>query len=314
MRSAEIPANEAARLIKLAEYGVLDTPREPAFDALAALAAHVADAPFALVALVDGHRVWFKAAHGIELAEQPRDTSFCAHVVANEVPLVVPDALRDERFSDNPGVINPPYVRFYAGMPLRTPDGFVLGTICVLDQKPRELTAHQRDLLRMLAHQTMDQLEMRRQGHLLRTRQHALQTDLRQSSDEASRLHAILSSANLAIIETSPNGLIREFNAAAERMLGYSAGEVVGLASPLLFHDPGEVAACAKTLSAELGVAIEPGFPTFRAKVEQGRLESEWTYVRKDGTHFPVHLSLSAWRNLAGELAGYMGIASELTR
>jgi PAS domain S-box-containing protein len=205
-------------------------------------------------------------------------------------------------------------VRFYVGMPLRTPDGFVLGTLCVLDQRARELTAHQRDLLRMLAHLTMDQLEMRRQGHMLRTRQHALQVDLRQTSDEASRLHSILASANLSIIETTPAGVIREFNPAAERMMGYQADELVGKATPTLFHDPDEVRARAKELSAELGVTIEPGFQTFVAKAMRGQVdERDWTYIRKDGTRVPVRLSITARHNAAGEIAGFLGIASDLS-
>lgn len=314
MYAPEIPANEPARLLKLAEYGVLDTPRETPFESLVALAAHVAETPIALMAFVDAHRVWFKARLGLDVTEQPRDISFCAHVVSTEVPLIVSDTLLDDRFRDHPLVVSPPHLRFYAGMPLRTPDGFVVGTLCVIDHQPRVLTARQRDLLRMLAHLAMDELEMRRQGHLLRTRQHALQTDLRHTSDEASRLSSILSSANLAIIETTPDGVVREFNPAAERVLGYSAAEVVGRSSPMLFHDADELAARAKELTAELGVPIAPNFETFRARVERGRPdEREWTWVSKSGRRVPVHLSLSVRRDLAGQIAGYMGIASDLS-
>ncbi|MDP1829287.1 MAG: GAF domain-containing protein [Archangium sp.] len=314
MKTPEIPANEPARLLKLAEYGVLDTPRETAFDSLVALAANLADVPIALVAFVDAHRVWFKARLGLDVVEQPRELSFCAHVVATEVPLIVPDTLLDERFRDHPMVLNPPHLRFYVGMPLRTPDGFVLGTLCVLDVKPRTLTAAQRDLLRMLAHLAMDELEMRRQGHLLRSRQHALQSDLRHTSDEASRLASILSNAAVAIIETTPDGVIREFNPAAERMLGYTAAEVVGRHSPMIFHDPAELAARANELTVELGVPVQPNFEAFRARVERGmRDEHEWTWLSKDGRRVPVHLSLSARRDVAGQVAGYMGIASDQT-
>lgn len=314
MYAPEIPANEPARLLKLAEYGVLDTPREMPFDSLVALAAHVAEAPIALMAFVDAHRVWFKARLGLDVSEQPRDLSFCAHVVSTEVPLIVPDTLLDDRFRDHPLVVSPPHLRFYAGMPLRTPDGFVVGTLCVIDHQPRELTAHQRDLLRMLAHLAMDELEMRRQGHLLRIRQHALQNDLRHTSDEASRLSSILSNAAVAIIECTPDGVIREFNPAAERLLGYTAAEVVGRHSPLLFHDPAELAARAQELTAELGVPIEPGLAAARTKAERGLTdEREWTLLRKDGGRVAVHLSMTARRDAAGQLAGIMGIASDQT-
>ncbi len=313
-RPPEIPVNEQARLLKLGEYQVLDTAPEPSFDALTALTAYVAGTRMALVSLVDAHRVWFKSRHGIDVTEQSRDTSFCAHVVANEVHLLVPDATLDPRFADYPAVTGEPNVRFYVGFPLRTSDGFVLGTLCALDPQPRELTSQQRELLRSLAHLVVDQLEMRRQGLQLRTRQHALQSDLRHTSDEASRLQSILSSASLAIIETNPDGVIREFNPAAERLIGYAADELVGKTTPLVFHDRLEVTARAKELTRELGVLVEPGFGVFKARLERGLTDDrEWIYVRKDGSRFPAHLSLSMRRDLTGEIIGYLGILSDLS-
>lgn len=308
------PGNEQARLLKLDEYQVLDTAPEPSFDAITALTAYVAGTPIALVSLADANRVWFKSHHGMDVTEHPRDTSFCTHVVSSEVHLVVPDASLDPRFADNPDVTGLPHLRFYAGFPLRTADGFVLGTLCALDRQPRELDAEQRELLRSLAHLVVDQLEMRRQGLQLRTRQHALQSDLRHSSDEASRLHSILSSASLAVVETTPDGVIREFNPAAERMLGFCADEVVGKATPLRFHEPAEIVARARALTLELGVLIEPDFSVFKARLDRHVAdEQEWTYVRKNGSRFPVHLWLSARRGLTGEVSGYLGIASDLT-
>lgn len=306
--------NEPARLLKLAEYQVLDTAPEPSFDALTALTAYVTGAKVALVSLVDATRVWFKSHHGSEVSEATRDTSFCTHVVSREVHLVVPDARLDPRFADHPQVVGPPHLRFYAGYPLRTADGFVLGSLCAIDLQPRELSAQQLELMRRLAHLVVDELEMRRQGLQLRTRQHALQNDLRHTSDEAARLHSILSSASLAIVETSPEGVIREFNPAAERLFGYSAEEVVGKTTPILIHDPAEVARRAKELSVELGVEIAPGFGVFKARLDRGiRDEREWLYVRKDGTRFPAQLSLSVRHDVAGEVAGYLGIISDLT-
>jgi GAF domain-containing protein len=314
MKTPETPANEQARLLKLREYQVLDTPPEPSFDALTALAAHVTGAPIAVVSLVDFDRQWFKSRHGLEQVQTPRSCSLCAHVVASEVALVVPDALLDERFADNPLVTEEPRVRFYAGMPLRTPDGFVLGTLSVMDREPRQLSAAQRELLRMLSHLAVDELEMRRQSLQLRHRQHLLQSELRNTSELASRLQSILASANMSIIETTPDGVIREFNPAAERLLGYSADEVVGKATPALFHDQDEVAARAKALTAELGVLIEPGFGTMVAIPQRGTAdERDWTHVRKDGSRVPVHLSVTARRDAAGQIAGYLGIASDLS-
>ncbi|MDP3505635.1 MAG: PAS domain S-box protein [Myxococcales bacterium] len=314
MKPAPIPANDAARLQKLRDYDVLDTPPEPAFDALTALAAHIAGVPIALVSLVDVDRQWFKSRYGLEAPQTPRDVSFCGHVVAAEVPLVVPDAHLDARFADNPLVTGGPHVRFYAGVPLRTPDGFVLGTLCAIDQQARVLTSEQQALLTMLAQQVVDQLELRRQGQLLRARQASLHEELRQTAELASRLQSILGSANLGIIETTPAGVIREFNAAAERMLGYSAAELVGTMSPAIFHVVDEVVARARELTAELGLPIEPGFDAFIAKARLGVAdERDWTYVRKGGARFPVHLSITARRDAAGEITGYMGIASDVS-
>jgi signal transduction histidine kinase len=314
MKKPGVPANEAERLNKLRQYEILDTPPELAFDDLTALAAHIADVPIALVSLVDADRQWFKSRYGLEAPQTPRDVSFCGHVVQSGVPLLVHDAQTDERFGDNPLVTGEPHVRFYAGVPLRTWDGYVLGTLCTIDHQPRELTAKQRELLGMLAQQVVDQLELRRQTLQLRARQAILQTDLRETSDVASRLQSILASANVSIIETTPDGTIREFNAAAERMLGYTPREVVGKSTPALIHDAAEVRARAQELTAELGVPVEPGFDAFVAKARSaGADEREWTYVRKDGSRFPVHLSITPRRDARGEVIGYMGIASDIS-
>ncbi|MDP3232739.1 MAG: response regulator [Myxococcales bacterium] len=308
------PANEVARLQKLRQYRVLDTLPEPGFDALTALAAHIVGVPIALVSLVDTDRQWFKSRYGLDAPETPRDVSLCGHVVASEVPLVVSDAHLDGRFADNPLVTGEPRLRFYAGVPLRTPDGFVLGTLCAIDREARQLSPHQEELLALLARQVVDQLELRRHALLLEANQERLQSELRKTHDVASRLQSILASSNLSIIETTPTGMIREFNAAAERMLGYPADEIVGKTSPAMFHVLDEVVTRAAELTKELGVTIEPGFEAFIAKARLGSAdERDWTYVRKDGTHFPVHLSITARRALSGEVTGYIGIAGDIS-
>ena len=132
------PDNEDSRLLALRSYVVLDTEPEPAFDALARIAARVLGVPIALVSLVDADRQWFKARYGLDVRETSRDISFCGHVVANDERLVVPDAQVDSRFVDNPLVVGEPRVRFYAGVPLRAPQGEVLGTLCAIDHAPRQ--------------------------------------------------------------------------------------------------------------------------------------------------------------------------------
>ena len=162
MLTPPTPADEAARLLALERYRVLDTPAEEAFDRITRLAAAHLGVPIALVSLVDGHRQWFKSRHGLEAAETRREVAFCAHAILGNDVFVVEDAATDPRFSDNPLVMGAPYVRFYAGAPLRTGDGYNLGTLCVIDHRPGNFTAAQRAFLADLAHIAIDQLELRR--------------------------------------------------------------------------------------------------------------------------------------------------------
>ena len=148
---APIPDDETQRLAALKALGVLDTPPEDRFDRATRLAAALFNVPVALVSLVDEDRQWFKSCFGVEICETPREASFCAHAIAARSMLVVPDALADERFRDNPMVASGPRVRFYAGAPLRTPDGHLVGTLCILDVRPRDLSEAERGLLLDLA-------------------------------------------------------------------------------------------------------------------------------------------------------------------
>ncbi|WP_052401245.1 sensor histidine kinase [Muricoccus aerilatus] len=159
---------ERERLAALLRYDILDTPREADFDDIVAIASEVCGAPIALVSLVDADRQWFKARHGVGLSATPLDGAFCPHSFPDKELLVVPDATRDPRFRDSPLVTGPLGIRFYAGAPLVTPDGFALGTVCVIDTKPRELTEAQARTLRALARQVITLLELRRalrRGH-----------------------------------------------------------------------------------------------------------------------------------------------------
>lgn len=159
---ASKPENEAARLEALGRYDILDTLPETAFDDITHLAARICEAPVALVSLVDAARQWFKSKVGLEISETPLDRSFCAHALLQSEFLHVPDTRRDARFADNPLVIGPPHLRFYAGQTLVNAEGHPLGALCVLDYVPRALTDTQQETLRVLGRQVMAQLELRR--------------------------------------------------------------------------------------------------------------------------------------------------------
>lgn len=154
--------SEAARLAALAGYRILDTPRERDFDDVAALASEICGTPIAVVNLIADGRQFFKAEVGLGVRETPLETSFCATAILEEEFLVVPDATRDPRFQGNPLVTGEPGLRFYAGALLKTQDGHAIGTVCVLDVVPRDLTGLQERTLRVLARQVMKQLELRR--------------------------------------------------------------------------------------------------------------------------------------------------------
>lgn len=544
MKPAPIPANEAERLAALRRYELLDTPPEAEFDEVARLAAHVLGTPIALVSLIDTDRQWFKARYGLEAPQTPRDVSFCGHVVADGTTLLVPDARADARFVDNPLVTGEPRVGFYVGAPLRTPDGYLLGTLCAIDHAPRNVSAEQIELLQLLGRQVVTTLEGRRRAkeasayrqlldsglacsagldgrfktlspawaellgfsidelvgrplielvhaddveqtraqlrslekdgrfvafqnrfvhrrgatrwllwHAVLDRSdgsmHASAVDLtplklgelslRESEarhrtlvdhltdgvvtidqrgiirqvnpatrdifgysdsellgqnvsiltppptrdrhdgylqrylaggtprivgsrrelvgqrkdgtpvplelavneivlqDEkffvgvvrditmrqknAAQLHAvlgmqraILDGASYGIVSSDVDGVIRSFNRAAERLLGYSAEELVGKLTPAVFCLQSEVEQRARELSVELGRQLSPGFEVLVAKARSGAVdENEWTGVRKDGTTVPVLLSVSALRDAAGEVNGFLGIAADLT-
>ena len=161
-------ANEPARLRALRAYHILDTDPEQVFDDLTLLATQVCGTPIALITLVDENRQWFKSKIGLDVQETARNISFCAHAIEQPGLFVVPDTLTDGRFRDNPMVVNEPHIRFYAGAPLLTRDGDPLGTICVVDSRPRTLTDDQRAALNALRRQAETQLELRRKLDELR--------------------------------------------------------------------------------------------------------------------------------------------------
>ena len=195
-------AGEADRLAALRRYRILDTEPEQRFDDLVLLASHVCGAPMAAITLIDSDRQWFKARLGVSVSQTSRDVAFCAHAIQQRELFVVPDALRDARFRDNPLVRAEPNIRFYAGAPLVTPEGHALGTICVLDREPRVLTDAQKAALEALKRQVIALLELRvsldELAGALAARDQAEQdqdrliAELREALDSVERLSSIM--------------------------------------------------------------------------------------------------------------------------
>ena len=162
---ADIPFDESSRLAALRNCAILDSPPEPAFDRVTQLAAKLFEVPIALVSLIDQDRQWFKSRVGLHIPETPRSMAFCAHAILSDSPLIVPDAAADTRFLDNPLVTAPDGIRFYAGVPILSPDGYPLGTLCVIDNAPRfDWQASQTDCLLQLGAIVMDELRLRVQS------------------------------------------------------------------------------------------------------------------------------------------------------
>lgn len=295
------------RLAALRRLNLSDAVAEPGFDRLTRMAARMLRVPVCLVSLVDDRRQYFKSLVGLGGAagserETPLSHSFCQHVVTSGVPLVVNDAMADPRVCENLA-IRDLGVMAYLGCPIRSPDGLVLGSFCVIDGQPRAWTAEDTEMVLEFA-------------GLVET-----EIALRQASSERetalARQRTVLDGTTFSVIATSTEGVIEFFNAGAERMLGYAAEELVGRQTPALIHVAAEVELRAAELSVELGRAVAPGFEVFvaRARELDGEAEErEWTYVCKDGRRVPVLLSVTALRDGAdGSITGFLGVAVDQT-
>ncbi len=256
--------DEAERLAALRRYRVLDTPRERAFDDIVQIAAHVCEAPIAVVNLIEDTRQWFKAEVGLGVRETPLESSFCAHAILQPGLFIIPDTTKDSRFACNPLVAGEPRFRFYAGALLETAEGLPLGTVCVLDTKPRELSPDQARTLEALARQVMTQLELRR---ALAERQTVL--------GERQRLASIVenSSAFIGISDLALRPIY--VNEAGRRLVGLVDLDEACRLSVLDYFDPGELPRVEQEV--------------FPAVAEQGRWTGELTFRHtKTGARIPV--------------------------
>lgn len=223
MQAPQVPGNEAARLIALAAYRLLDTPAESIFDDITALAAGITQAPISLISLVDKKRQWFKSQFGLpNVHETPRDIAFCAHAILQSKPFIVTDALNDARFADNPLVSKPPHIRFYAGIPLITHEGHGLGALCVIDREPRTLSDGQLADLHRLARLVLALFEARANRDLIQDEHSALT-----QSEQRLRMLTDASPAPIGYIDRTQR--YRFVNRAYERWFGRPRESIIGL-------------------------------------------------------------------------------------
>jgi PAS domain S-box-containing protein len=276
--------SEDRRLAALRRLKILDTPASESFDRVTRLAAAALGVPIVLMSLVDERRQWFKSRVGLDASETPRDISFCTHAIAQRSPLVVADAMKDERFATNPLVTGAPNIRFYAGVPLYTHDQHAIGTLCAIDRQPRELDGASLGILgdcALLIEDLIERMEFATHtaGVLeLVSEQERLFTDT-------------FEQAAVGILHTSLSGQMLRINRCASRMLGYSAGELE-LMSFLDITHPADV----------------EGSNTFFDAMRDGTIDDyriEKRYRRKDGSTFWGNVTAALQREHTG-MPGYV--------
>lgn len=282
MTPAAPTSNERERLAALERYEVLDTPAETEFDDLTSLAAHICGTPIALISLVDAHRQWFKSKVGLDATETPREVSFCGHAIQLPHLMEVPNAREDFIFYDNPLVTGEPEIRFYAGMPLATADGQNLGTLCVMDRVPRQLTTVQRDALRRLGRQVMNQMDLR----LTTQRLTAANSELHQMEERA---RLVVEAAPNAMVMVDDKERITLVNSKAEKLFGYSRDELLG--QPVEMLSPIRYRRASPEDVSGFFSAPEPG------SMSGSR---DLTGRRKDGTEVPIEIGLNPLTTSAG--------------
>jgi len=281
MHSVPLPPDEPQRRALLDSLNLLDTAPEPVFDRVTRLAARLLGVPIALFSLVDTDRQWFKSRVGLDAAQTPRDQAFCAHTILGSAPLVVEDAMRDERFRDNPLVLGAPNIRFYAGVPVRTAGGHAIGTLCAIDSRPRALAPEDLQVLEDLADVVTEEVQYRER--------------LGVAQD---RFRSIFELASIGIALVGPGGAWISVNAALCAIVGYSERELLGLTFQDITH-PDDV-------DADVGLLQR----LQRREIDQYQMEKR--YLRKDGSVAWVNLNVSCKFGADGQVDYYVSVVKDI--
>jgi two-component system, cell cycle sensor histidine kinase and response regulator CckA len=277
--AAPLPSNERERLQALRRHAILDTPPEASFDRIARLTARLLKVPIALVSFIDERRQWYKARYDAQWQEVARDSSVCAYTILTDELNIVPDLSRDRRFANYPQVAGPAHLRFYASAPLKSFDGFNIGTLCGIDTQSRDFDPEQQETLSDLAALTADELRLRL----------ALTED---------RLASIVESSADAIVSKSLDGIMTSWNDAASRLFGYAPEEIIGRPGSLLVP-PDRVGEEGKILA--------------QLKRDEAISQFETVRLSKDGRRIDVSLTLSPIRDVNQRIVGTSKIARDIT-
>ncbi len=290
MLEPPLPDNEVRRLRALRELDILDTAPEERFDRLTRIARQVFEVPIALVSLIDANRQWFKSCQGLSATETPRSISFCGHAILQDDIFHIPDALADARFSDNPLVVGEPFIRFYAGAPLSLAKGERVGTLCIIDRRPRTLEAGQLRILRELAdcvQEEFEYLRLREASNVVR--------------EQEQRLRALIDHMLDGIVTIDEAGYVETFNPAAESIFGYAAQEVIGRNVSMLMPEPYRSAH-----DVYLKHYLESGVGRIIGSVREVQGE------RKDGSVFPMELSVNCMETMSRPR--FLGVVRDISQ
>lgn len=302
INAAPAPMDEPKRLIALRRRAILDTGREEFFDSVTQLAAELCGTPISLVTFVDADRQWFKSRVGLDVCETPRDVAFCAHAILQSEVFVIPDTRADPRFATNPLVAGEPYIRFYAGAPITTGDGYRLGTVCVIDREPRTLGAAQEAMLRVLSHYVAAELDRRAGAPAEQQRKSAaaLWQSKKKFFRDAVSLQSLYCTAPVGLSFLDPDLRFAHVNEWFARIVGESAVVFQGRTLPEILP----------TLAAQLGPLCRD---VLHAGKEISELELEAVPISEAGSVRDLRVSLSPLKGSGGEILGISWVMQDIT-